>query len=977
MADQIGLRVDFCVDKPYDQINDILIWNCSMSYRHRQITLGLLMACFAQTLQANMINHIVPDFQYTESNTVQEQTYLDNYVQDFGNSVISNYSIEKSWHLPKTGNYQPFLQLRASQLPKVQTSIGSGTIGQSYKGRDSEQALMLGFDFTQFDRFVFRQIALSHQYKFNMQNISTHAIIPFGNTQIYNDNVIDPEELGIVSPASLTSMYGLQIGASHQLQKFKTVVGADLAYYWHDKVKNNITTVSVDGRYQFNRYWSVGAGYQYKDGMDSNDSGYRLFTRGNLLPSKKAGPTHNMQQRVIGAVIAAEEAQCPGGLESFSSHGTTICSTINPFNGLSIMPMAAKDGLSTDSLIRSAQVIDGEFTSDPERLYVFENVISFKRFNVKPGTQIVMSNLGGIISREGGSILGSSEPTSETDFVTVSAAAPYKQALKALRLNTTSGIQRLIRTQANKDENVTLGNQSDYTPAVGIVFAGQGQLNRSEDADPIATAENRANDFLKNYKIDEKPRATTNAGSKTTVMKRSEESNTQGLFGSSIIGGNTKDPSQLSYIGKAVVNAVPISVIADDVVVDQLSTRIGTQHGLNAVGGKQWIKNSQFHATVSTNTGVAVGFGAETAITDCFFDMRNSLVKDSRAIRLMHGGVGAIDNTDASTRLLVANSYFESSLRKDIEGMIRLDNGKNAGSQFFSLNNLFNLNNVTHDIAGNVEQGSAGVFDLAEGVRLQRSNQDPAASLPETTVLMANYILSDANPLNIAATEAQIGNSAERLLRLSSIFNKPSATDGNYGNGLPGNSENSGNFDLGKASNSTPDLGQYVTALQNIPITSNSSLGKAVDSGNGDNRIAGWFSDANDVRNIVRFINKNETGLEKISDSRELSAVNLIKSIDTSLKSPKPARIAKIELPNKKTFQDARTSETHHKSIIANGLDDIGSRMVFKYNATASLDEFYQHLDMIINRKKDPSLYTKAKDYQLDKSIIKRRILLG
>lgn len=943
-----------------------------MGYYRHQISLGLLVAICAQSLQASVLNELIPDFQYANSNTVQEQSYLDNYIEDFGTSPISNYSIDKSWYLTKSGNYHPFLQLRGSHLPKVQTSIGSAALGQDIKGVHADQSLVLGFDFTQYDRFVFRQFALSHHYKMPLQSISTHAIIPFGNTQIYNDDVVDPQELGIVSPAQLTSMYGLQVGASHNLQKFKTVVGANLAYYWHDKVKDNITTVSVNSHYQFNRYWRFGVGYQYRDGMDSNDNGYRIFTRGNLFPSKHASPTHNTQERVIGAVIAAEEATCPGGLESFSSHGSTICSTLNPFNGLSVLPMAAKEGLTTDSLIRSAQVIDESFTSDPNRLYVFENVISFKNFNILPGTQIIMSNRGGIISREGGSILGSAAPSKDTDFVTISAAAPYKQALKALRLKTTSGIEKLIMSNANKDELGVLGEESDYTPGIGIIFAGQGQLNRSDDADPIATAENRANDYLKNYKIGQKPSGNGNTASKTTVMRLSEESPIQGLFGDADIGGNTKDPEKLSYIGKVVVHSVPISVIADDVVIQELSTRIGSQHGLNSIGGRQWMKNSQFYATLTTNTGVAVGFGAEMAITDCFFDMRNSLVKDSRAIRLMHGGVGGDTNTDASTRLLVANSYFESSLRQDIKGLIRLDNGSRSGSQFFSLNNLFKLNNVIHDAVGNVQENSPGVFDLDIAERLQRSNLTLPTSLPEATVIMNSQLISGADPLNSTASAADIGNSTARLMRLGNIFNHPSAVDGNYGNGLAGANGQAANFDLGLGGNSAPDLGQYLNVALTAPDTSATSLGKAVN-GLVDNRIAGWLSDATDVRNIIRFISKKDAALTIIADGKQLNSVNLLQNLSSSLKSPSPARLNALTLPNQQTFQPARTSNTQHESPIGDGIDGIAARMVFKFNAAASLDEFFEHIDMLINRKKEPARLEKAKDYQYDKQSVRRR----
>ena len=78
-------------------------------------------------------------------------------------------------------------------------------------------------------------------------------------------------------------------------------------------MKDNIFSIGMVGDYTFDKSVTIGAGVQWRDGLDSGDWGYRGFAAVPLFKgqtSSKNTEIYRPVARMLGAVIQAEEEDC-------------------------------------------------------------------------------------------------------------------------------------------------------------------------------------------------------------------------------------------------------------------------------------------------------------------------------------------------------------------------------------------------------------------------------------------------------------------------------------------------------------------------------------------------------------------------------------------------------------------------------------------------------------------------------------------
>lgn len=926
---------------------------------------------------ANIISYI-PEFSASGTNKFQEQSYLDNYKTDYGDGKISRFDFSNALQILGTSNTGFFIELRNSHIPKIKTHISGANLAYRFSSQNGIfNTLSLGADYTKYDMFHFKQTVASYVFSYENLDIITNLYYPFGQEQSYS-----PEEY--ISPSSLVAMKGIDFKTQQSLKAINTELSALLSYFWHQETKDNIKGVTATAAYYMKPYLSMGASYQFREGIESKYYGFSIFSKISLskLENKTTSINRSLAyqpyERQVGSTIQAKEAtDCIAGTESYSAHGSTICDTSNPFDGAQLLKEKKKirDGVTLGSIYDRALIKEGSFTFNPKRLYVIDNVLSYKSFNIPSGTTIVMTAKGGLVSREGGSKIGDDTVNDNTDFVNIVTLGSYKKAIDTSDSKSIAAIDRLLKGQASNDETVERGSKDDTSPRVGIVIAGQGQLNMASPSIPTDISENlTATELLIDQTVENIPETVTEESSKTVTLKKSIDVARNGIFGETILGGNTKDANTISSIKKVVMYGVPLTVIADDVQIEQLSARVTNSYGATFLGGRQWITNSQIVGTEKTMTGLGAAFGSESNINATFFNMSAATIERNRAIRQYHGGLGSDGDTTGATRMFVSDSNFQSTTSV-IEPLISVVNGKKSGGQFFSINNVFNLYGVLTDENNNVLDGSAGVFDIPITDRLLRSNSETPAQLQEATVLMGNTIVSDATPYdeNISQTRENVSESTARLVGLGNIFKSPDNTDGEYGNGQAGSNGNSANCDVGSGGGSAPDLGQYVTAIT-LPDTSTLGLGAHgnIQDTNGLLKIRGWtyeYLGAN-IEEIVVFRNRNteSSNLTLLNPGGSFGNRNIITDIDNSIKPP-IAAISEVKLPDGIVITAARTNSPH-TSAIGSGTNSQSYKMLIYANPTGSKSEFNEYLKFKASTGKYRNEFASYKSYSRGKNLI-------
>lgn len=913
----------------------------------------------------------MPDFSATGSNEFQEQSYLDNYKNDYGDEKVSRFNLSNAFQILGTDKAGFFIELRNSHIPKVKTHINSANIAYRFSSQNGIfNTLSLGADYTKYDMFHFKQTVASYAFTYEDFNIIANLYHPFGQAQDYSADEY-------ISPSSLVAMKGIDFKTQQSLKAINSEVSALLSYFWHEQTKNNIKGVTAAASYYVKPYLALGASYQYRDGVESQYYGFSIFSKISLSKQdrKPSEPSTSLAykpyERQVGSTIQAKEAtDCTAGTQSYSAHGSTICDTSNPFDSAQLLKekKKIKDGVTLGSIYNNALIKEESFTFNPKRLYVIDNVLSYKSFNIPSGTTIVITPRGGLVSREGGSKIGDDTVNGSSDYVNIVSLSSYKKGIDTSDSKSRPAIDRLLKGKASNDETAERGSAGDITSRVGIVLAGQGQLNMASPSIPANISENLvATELLMDQTVDNIPETVTEESSKTVTLKKSIDVARNGIFGETVLGGNTKDANTTSSIHKVIMYGVPLTVIADDVQIEQLNTRVTNSYGATFLGGKQWITNSQIVGTEKTKTGLGVAFGSESHIDATFFNMSAATIEGNRVIRQYHGGVGSDGDTTGATRMFVSDSNFQSA-NTVREPLISIVNGQNSGGQFFSVNNLFNLYGVLTDENNNVLDGSAGVFDIPITDRLLRNNSETPAQLQEATVLIGNTIVSNATPYDADAsqTRVSVSESTARLVGLGNMFKSPTTTGGNYGNGLAGDNGNADNCDVGKGDGTTPDLGQYVTTAITLPNTSSTGLGAHGNLDTNNLRILrGWTyedPDAN-IREIVVFRNRGTESSDITLDNAAgtFGNTNIITEVAISKKSPRVA-IGEVTLPNGTVIIEART-DTGHTSAIGSGTTSQAYKMLTSANATGSKSELNEYLRFIASPKKYKNELDTYKNY--------------
>ena len=357
---------------------------------------AIMLCCISITAHANMDS----DFLIRSGNLLQNQTYMNNYIENYGTSPMTSAKLDTAMVLSNSYNAKQLLDFKLEYFDRINTyTAGFGLTHRAKNGPDYYQGFSGGVDYTKYDEMEFMQAIIGTETKYAGYSADLNIYMPFGSAQAYDGGF----------SSTLVGMPGLdlRIGTSYDALE----LNFDASYFSASTVKNKLSSLGASLRYQFNNSLLVGAKYQITRGLDSENSGYGAFI---ALPlSRDVHAQHHTSalssaptQRMLGALINGQSITCATG-ESYAYHGNTICATSNPFSSAFIRSKKLKQGLSltdADQSVLSA----GDLVFNAQTMTIIDNVIKAKTLTIKEGAVLVFTKNGFIIAEADGSVLGES-----------------------------------------------------------------------------------------------------------------------------------------------------------------------------------------------------------------------------------------------------------------------------------------------------------------------------------------------------------------------------------------------------------------------------------------------------------------------------------------------------------------------------------------------------------------------------------------
>ena len=711
-----------------------------------------IMAAFGENMAAGV--------GVTVGTSVQEQTYLDNST-DGSSGPLAGVHGNALMRFADNGSSVTMFDIKTAAYPRLDTY--SGGLGLVYRMKSAGglgQGFSAAVDYTRYDNMDAWQAALGHETMLSGFDSRFNVYIPFGDTYTYNAD----------SGSKLTTM----LGADWTLTKAIDAVnlGGHMSYFYNDDVKDNIFSIGMVGDYTFDKSVTIGAGVQYRDGLDSGDWGYRGFAAVPLFKgqtSSKNTEIYRPVARMLGAVIQAEEEDCSGqpGTESFARYGLTTCLATNPFDAAQIKSAAAlpKSGIDAETL--RSRFADGDisfaegtkFTAKKGKLHFVDRPVVVDKAEFEAGSHVSFGKLGAIIVTSKNSdgkdlIIGKGDFDVNNHPVIFSQHShtfrndkgKFGPAMKFLS-------KGRARTTGSLADESLLDHKDSNEPRLGLIVLGKGDLNFSADAE-LGEGHNKAHiigEHLDGFKVTTAAAtATPNKG----VMKATDTGR------ASKIGKKLKDHSfgggtalTLAKVDKLLSLGVPIRTVGFD--VDMRNSRIASSRfgGLHQRGGKVSIQGSHIFAS-HRNSGHLIDLDGG-GLTQIFGSIINGtrLPADKHHIRLRNSS--AIGGDSITT---TANDYLGNtgliSLRNDFKGhdsegggAISFANGPLSGGYLLSISDHYEQHALLAKKGGNDEEAVTGTAGTGERIPSFESSHffEPSNIAPDSS--------NDKNPLPLVKLE--------------------------------------------------------------------------------------------------------------------------------------------------------------------------------------------------------------------------------
>jgi hypothetical protein len=235
---------------------------------------------------------------------------MDNYADsDLGNGPLVGVGMGSNFVLSNTGSATSIIDFRNTYYPEAKTNTVGIGFNYKMKGASAENGFYGAFDYTKYDDMDFMQFALGHETNLMGYQSNLNFYIPVGSDQTYDTP----------NGSTMVGTYGVDWTLSKQIGMVD--LGASIGYHWNSDLKDDITAFSLGGEYTFGKnLLTTGAAYQYRDGLDSSDYGYKAYAKiplhkgllssGMGMTGKGDAKMYQPIKRMLGSLIQAKELSC-------------------------------------------------------------------------------------------------------------------------------------------------------------------------------------------------------------------------------------------------------------------------------------------------------------------------------------------------------------------------------------------------------------------------------------------------------------------------------------------------------------------------------------------------------------------------------------------------------------------------------------------------------------------------------------------
>lgn len=762
-------------------------------YYPRQVAMAVGLLSFLSIPSHAMFASFNSDFSAISGNRIQEQTYMDNYVDDNGTGPLASLRSSSTYTISDAYNAKTFLDFDIAYYDKINTTVGGlGVISRSMSQAGMQHTFNLALDYTDYDGMEFYQATLGLSLDAHGYTLGINGYIPFGDEQTYSG------ALG----STLTGTNGADMRISKQFDQL--TLSLEGTYFWGRGIKSAMSAGALGCAYDFNKMLTIGGSYGFLNGLDSSDTGYRGYL---TIPLFRGHSSHDPLaisnapvKRQLGATIQAKAITCATGSSDYSKNGSTICADVNPFPGLQLMksPKAGiltqqlKAGVDLSSADQNFIDLSGQtLTFKKGVFHIISNVTKVKNLVVEPGAILAFTNGGHIIAGHENTKIGA-----EGAKTTLLNAPVFARLLRQEGPNNASRLTGVMRALNNLDvPNATDGEmpQSATNPGYFLTLTGQSHMDFNADDNTVLDSNNP---LLGAALVSNK---ATGAGLRDSTLVTST-----GPLANVNMGGGADMTSTGSGITKyATINNVNfhnggLMLLGANASMERINFAGGSDAQIYQVGGAVESKTTG-HSAGSRNTGfVKLRGGAQYTAVGNYYDQK-AAAQDSgfKGIAMYDQHVTVGDNATNQAKLpqiSVLQSLFNmggtsesDDSRKDALYIDPSLNGSaNGGLALVLINNVVNMPAVT---------STAAISD-ASNIRFGNLNSTAVTQFgtagTATAQMDASMLVSGVNLVSsIASTNASASLSAAQLA---------------YGLGL------------GNASKQAPDTTNYGTGNATFPF---------------------------------------------------------------------------------------------------------------------------------------------------------------
>ena len=526
------------------------------------------------------------------SNTLQDQTYLDNYTSVHGDGPLGSVKLLSHWSLSQSYRSYSLMDLRTAYYHTIKTNVvGLGYTHRSVWDNGLMNGFYLGLDYTKYDSLQFMQAALGHELEYGQLDAHTNIYLPFSADQEYGGSFT----------STLVGMSGGDITLRHHFDQLS--VNVMYSHFINSGVKSDLNGWSVGADYHFANQMTVGGRYETRNGLDSYDEGYQAYL---TIPLSKPQARSNRLQpglssepvsRQLGALIQAKKSECTGADESFSKNGNTFCSTTNPFEGAFLGPLrnAAAADLSAVTNQKDMTSKVGKYKS--HQAYIIDHRVHWKSCQIGESALLLFTPKGLLVCGAKDTTIGESGDKLKANLIRSTLFQKHLNGSQARhRLKGIEGFLERISTFASTEASLGANNHHALVLLHGQSFM---DFNAADDTALESAADNL---FLSTFKS----KKASADGTRDSTL-----SIATGLLKHETIGGDTAAVTDHAKINN--VNGVDGGILSlgANVRVDRSNFMGSSGHQLHAVGGIVEATNTSHMAGAKSKGLVMLHGGAQ------------------------------------------------------------------------------------------------------------------------------------------------------------------------------------------------------------------------------------------------------------------------------------------------------------------------------------------------------------------------------